>query len=101
MTGTVSILLALIIIGLPSVMITIIASRFIRLREKKLEVEAIRAGERTAQHGPSNASLEQRVRILEQIITDAGAQTAAQIEALRSPVLTHCADRVSADGAAA
>jgi hypothetical protein len=27
--------------------------------------------------------LEQRVRVLEQIVTDAGAQTASQIEALR------------------
>jgi hypothetical protein len=27
--------------------------------------------------------LEQRVRVLEQIVTDGGAQTAAQIEALR------------------
>ena len=33
----------------------------------------------------SNAELEQRVRVLEQIITDRGAETAAQIEALRQP----------------
>ena len=30
--------------------------------------------------------LEQRVRVLEQIVTDGGAQTAAQIEALRQPL---------------
>ena len=29
--------------------------------------------------------LEERVRVLEQIVTDGGAQTAAQIEALRGP----------------
>ena len=32
-----------------------------------------------------DAELEQRVRVLEQIITDRGAETAAQIEALRQP----------------
>ena len=32
--------------------------------------------------------LEQRVRVLEQIVTDGGMQTAAQIEALRAPRLT-------------
>jgi hypothetical protein len=31
------------------------------------------------------AKLEERVRVLEQIVTDGGAQTAAQIEALRTP----------------
>ena len=31
----------------------------------------------------STKELEQRVRVLEQIVTDAGAQTAGQIEALR------------------
>jgi hypothetical protein len=31
------------------------------------------------------AELEQRVRVLERIVTDAGVQTAAQIEALREP----------------
>ena len=101
MTGTVSIMLALIIIGLPTVMITVIANRFMKLREKKLEVEAIKAGERTAQYASSNASLEQRVRILEQIVTDGGAQTAAQIEALRAPSLSQSVARVSADGASA
>jgi hypothetical protein len=29
--------------------------------------------------------IEARVRVLEQIVTDGGAQTAAQIEALRKP----------------
>jgi hypothetical protein len=41
------------------------------------------AAEKAAQYATSNAELEQRVRVLEQIVTDGGAQTAAQIEALR------------------
>ena len=35
------------------------------------------------QTATNNAYLEERVRVLEQIVTDSGAQTAAQIEALR------------------
>ena len=32
-----------------------------------------------------NEQMEARVRVLEKIVTDSGAQTAAQIEALRDP----------------
>jgi hypothetical protein len=41
------------------------------------------AAEKAAEYAVSNKELEQRVRVLEQIVTDAGAQTATQIEALR------------------
>jgi hypothetical protein len=53
------------------------------LREKKLEIEAHLAAEKAAQYASHTKELEQRVRVLEQIVTDGGAQTAAQIEALR------------------
>ena len=59
------------------------ARRFFAFREKQLEVETRLAAEKAAQYAASNMELEQRVRILEQIVTDGGAQTAAQIEALR------------------
>jgi hypothetical protein len=61
----------------------IIANRYFKLREKKLEVEATLAAEKAAQYASRSMELEQRVRILEQIVTDSGAQTASQIEALR------------------
>jgi hypothetical protein len=76
-------LLALVIIGLPVILLMIIANRYYRLREKKLEVEAALAAEKAAQYASRSTELEQRVRVLEQIVTDGGAQTAAQIEALR------------------
>src|SRR3954470_14420261 len=75
--------LALIIIGLPVLMLMLIANRFFKLREKKLEIEALHAAEKGAQYAAHTAELEQRVRVLEEIVTDGGAQTAAQIEALR------------------
>jgi ABC-type phosphate transport system auxiliary subunit len=70
-------------IGFPSLVIMYFASRFFRLRERKLEIEAGLAAEKAAQYASRSAELENRVRVLEQIITDRGAETAAQIEALR------------------
>ena len=80
-----AIMLALIVIGLPTIMITVMANRFFKFREKKLEIEAMNAAEKAAQYASRSHELEQRVRVLEQIVTDSGAQTAAQIEALRAP----------------
>lgn len=88
MTSPGDVLLALIVIGLPSILLIFAFSRFFRFREKQLDVEAMAAAEKAAQYVASNTQLEQRVRVLEQIVTDGGAQTAAQIEALRAPRLT-------------
>jgi hypothetical protein len=60
------------------------AHRFFRFRERKMEIEAQNAAEKAAQYASRSTELEARVRVLEQIVTDGGAQTAAQIEALRS-----------------
>jgi hypothetical protein len=84
MQGPTAVMLAMIIIGLPTIMIMLIANRFFKFREKKLEVEALNAAEKAAQYASRSHELEERVRILEQIVTDGGAQTAAQIEALRA-----------------
>jgi ABC-type phosphate transport system auxiliary subunit len=81
--GPAEVFVALIVIGLPVILLMIIANRFFRLRERKLEVEATLAAEKAAQYASRSTELEQRVRVLEQIVTDGGAQTAAQIEALR------------------
>jgi hypothetical protein len=83
MEGPTAVFLAMIIIGLPVLMLMLIANRYFRLREKKLEVDAGMAAEKAAQYASRTNELEQRVQILEQIVTDSGAQTAAQIDALR------------------
>lgn len=83
MNGPTAVLLAMVVIGLPVVLLMIIANRFFKYREKRLEVEAGMAAEKAAQYAARTNELEQRVRVLEQIVTDGGAQTAAQIEALR------------------
>lgn len=85
MGGPTAVFLAMIVIGLPTIMIMLIANRFFKFREKKLEIEALNAAEKAAQYASRSHELEERVRVLEQIVTDGGAQTAAQIEALREP----------------
>jgi hypothetical protein len=85
MIGPGEVMVAMTVIGLPVIAIIVIANRWFKLREKKLEVEASLAAEKAAQYASRSSELEQRVRVLEQIVTDSGAQTAAQIEALRTP----------------
>ena len=80
-----TVFLALTVIGLPVSAVLYMAHRFFRFREKKLEIEARVAAEKAAQYVSGSRELEERVRVLEQIVTDGGAQTAAQIEALREP----------------
>ena len=77
-------------VGLP--ILLIFGRPFIRqwfeLKQRTLELDAKLAAEKAAQYATSNAELEARVRVLEQIVTDGGIETAAQIEALRAPRLT-------------
>jgi hypothetical protein len=83
MTPFGAVMLALVVIGLPTTMLFLMVNRFLKYREKRLEVEALNAAEKAAQYASRSHELEERVRVLEQIVTDTGAQTAAQIEALR------------------
>jgi hypothetical protein len=76
----------LIVVLIPTLMVIYMAKRFFAYREKQLEIEALNAAEKAAQYASRSSELEERVRVLEQIVTDGGAQTAAQIEALRKPI---------------
>jgi hypothetical protein len=73
------------VVVIPAALIIYIANRFFRLRERKLEIEAMHAAEKAAQYASHSRDIEERLRVVEQIVTDGGAQTAAQIEALREP----------------
>lgn len=46
------------------------------------------AAEKAAQYASRTHELEQRLRVIEQIVTDRGIETASQIEALRSNRIT-------------
>ncbi|HTM95256.1 MAG TPA: hypothetical protein VL100_05515 [Croceibacterium sp.] len=54
-----------------------------RLEEKRLTATAQNSAEKAAQYAASNKELEDRVRVLERIVTDKGYDVATQIEALR------------------
>ncbi|MCC7394436.1 MAG: hypothetical protein IT553_06255 [Sphingomonadaceae bacterium] len=57
--------------------------RTIEFREKQLELQAGATAEKAAQYAAHTERLEQRVRVLERIITDRGIVVAEEIEALR------------------
>ncbi|HEX8415664.1 MAG TPA: hypothetical protein VF637_17555 [Sphingomicrobium sp.] len=69
--------------GLLAVIGGVFVKPWLRLKERQLEVEAKMVAEKAAQYAAQVERLESRVRVLEQIATDPGTQTAAQIEALR------------------
>jgi hypothetical protein len=52
-------------------------------RQRKLELEAQMIAEKAAQYAANNGRLEQRVQVLERIITDSGYEVATAIENLR------------------
>ena len=54
-----------------------------RLEEKRLDATARYSAEAAAQYAAGNKELEDRLRVLERIVTDKGYDVATQIEALR------------------
>ena len=71
-------LIALIIAG------TSIIKRWLSLKERQLSLTADRTAEKAAQYASHVEHLEARVRVLERIATDKGADLAQQIEDLRA-----------------
>ena len=59
--------------------------RWLQHKEKMSQLIADQTAEKAAQYASHVERLEARLRVVEQIVTDGGAQTAAQIEALRAP----------------
>lgn len=56
---------------------------WLKVKEKQIESQSNLAAEKSAQYAQHMQKVEARLRVLEQIVTDGGVQTAAQIEALR------------------
>ncbi|HZU50441.1 MAG TPA: hypothetical protein VE968_01055 [Sphingomicrobium sp.] len=56
---------------------------WMRVKERQITAQTSLAAEKSAQYAQHMERFEARLRVLEQIVTDSGAQTAAQIEALR------------------
>ena len=56
---------------------------WLRLRERQLEIQSRQTAEKAAQYAAQTERLEQRVRVLERIVTDKGIDLADEIERLR------------------
>ncbi len=75
----------MVVVGIPVIFGVLgdMYKRRMKLRERELELLGSQTAEKAAQYAAHTERLEQRVRVLEQIVTDGGTQTALQIEALR------------------
>jgi hypothetical protein len=60
---------------------------WLRLKEKQLEQQSQMTAEKTAQYAAHTERLEQRMRVLERIITDKGVEVSDEIESLRDKPL--------------
>ena len=82
-------IIVFIVIGLPVILIfgQPLIRRWFDLREKRMEMEARMTAEKAAQYAAHNERLEQRVRVLERIVTDKGIVVAEEIESLRDKPL--------------
>lgn len=75
------------IMGISCGLVAIIGGVFLKpwfaLREKQLATEASMVAEKAAQYAAQTEKLEQRVRVLERIVTDRGLALSDEIDALR------------------
>jgi len=84
----------LIVVGIPVIggVWASIHRQKMKLRERELEVLGSRTAEKAAQYAAQTERLEQRVRVLERIVTDKGLDIASEIDRLRddeTPRLGH------------
>jgi len=68
---------------------------WLRVKEKQIEGQTSLAAEKSAQYAQHMERVESRLRVLEQIVTDSGVQTASQIEALRDQPGTRAGKRTN------
>lgn len=60
---------------------------WLAMQQRKMEIEAGMVAEKAAQYAAQTERLEQRVQVLERIITDRGVSLADEIEKLRDAPL--------------
>jgi|ERR1043166_2910505 hypothetical protein len=74
-----------IVVGIPVAGAFAIAAfqRWLQHKERMSKLIAEQTAEKAAQYAAHVERIEARLRVVEEIVTDGGAQTAAQIEALR------------------
>lgn len=80
---------AFIVVGLPVIAVFggYYFKAWLKFRERQLELQATQTAEKAAQYAAHSDRLEQRVRVLERIVTDKGIVVADEIEKLRDEPL--------------
>ena len=68
--------------------------RWLQHKERMSQLIADQTAEKAAQYAAHVERIEARLRVVEQIVTDGGAQTAAQIEALRDHARIESGDKI-------
>ncbi len=71
--------------GLLAIFAGAIFRPWLKLKERQMELNAQNIAEKAAQYASKQAVLEERVAVLERIITDSGYEVAHAIESLREP----------------
>ena len=61
----------------------LVVKPWLKLKERQLQQQTSLTAEKAAQYAAHTERLEQRVRVLERIVTDRGADLASEIERLR------------------
>ena len=74
--------------------------RWLQHKEKMGQLIASQTAEKAAQYASHVERIEARLQVVEQIVTDGGVQTAAQIEALRPRRLSRDTAQTSGDATA-
>ena len=72
-----------IMCGLVAIVGGVFLKPWLRLRERQLEMQGQQTAEKAAQYAAHTERLEQRVRVLERIVTDKGIDLADEIDRLR------------------
>ena len=80
-----TLLFFVIVVGIPVALgvFADIYKRHLKFRERQLELQAGQTAEKAAQYAAHTERLEQRVRVLERIVTDKGIVVSDEIEKLR------------------
>ncbi len=79
-------MIPILVFSIPIVgIVSSVAKRWIKLKEKQIELAASVAGEQAAQYAAKIERLEAHVAVLNRIVTDRNEGLAVQIEALRDP----------------
>jgi hypothetical protein len=82
------ILIPILALSIPIVAILAgIATKWMKIKERQIEAQTSMTAEKTAQYAAQTERLEQRVRVLERILTDKGMDLSDEIEALRDQPL--------------